>query len=357
MGLLYTKMKVFHFKEKIDSLPESVDKILAPIQIRIKPTNVCAHNCWYCAYRAENLQLGKDMVQANFIPKDKMLEIIDDIAAMGVKSVTFSGGGDPFHYPHFLDALKKLSMTKVKFATLTHGARLEGEVAEIFAQKGTWVRVSMDGWDDQSYSKYRRVPREEFSRVLDNMKRFKELKGKCYLGVSVVVDKENAAHLYELIEKLCNYSKVDSVKVSACIVSNIGSENNAYHKPLFEEVKKQLSRAIADFTKKGIEIYDAYHLLDDKFSKEYSWCPYLQIVPVIGADLNVYACHDKAYNFEEGLLGSIKTARFKDFWFSEKDKFFRIKPSLNCNHHCMMNANNKMILDYLNADKGHLEFV
>ncbi len=79
MGLLYTKMKIFHYMEKIDSLPKNTDKIMAPIHIRIKPTNVCNHNCWYCAYRADNLQLGKDMVIKDYIPEKKMMEIIDDI--------------------------------------------------------------------------------------------------------------------------------------------------------------------------------------------------------------------------------------------------------------------------------------
>ena len=143
MGLLYTKMKIFHFKDKVDSLPRTVDKILPPIQIRIKPTNVCAHKCWYCAYRAENLQLGKDMKQTDHIPKQKMMEIIEDIVEMGGKSITFSGGGDPFHYPFFFVMVQKLSQTPVKFASLTHGARLQVEIAEVFARYGTWVRISI----------------------------------------------------------------------------------------------------------------------------------------------------------------------------------------------------------------------
>jgi len=52
MDKIYNHMKVFHFKEKIDSLPS--EKILPPIHIRIKPTNNCNHNCSYCAYRTEN---------------------------------------------------------------------------------------------------------------------------------------------------------------------------------------------------------------------------------------------------------------------------------------------------------------
>ena len=103
--VLYTKMKVFHFKEKVESLPISMDKIMPPVHIRIKPTNVCNHNRWYCAYKADNLQLGKDMVLKDYIPREKMMEILDDISEMNVKSVTFSGGGEPFCYPYLLESI------------------------------------------------------------------------------------------------------------------------------------------------------------------------------------------------------------------------------------------------------------
>ncbi len=35
MGSLYTKMKVFHFREKLHSLPDEVDDILPPLHVRI----------------------------------------------------------------------------------------------------------------------------------------------------------------------------------------------------------------------------------------------------------------------------------------------------------------------------------
>src|SRR5271169_2265587 len=191
MGLLYTKMKIFNFKEKLDSLPEEINEILPPIHIRIKPTNVCGHNCKYCAYRADNLQLGKDMNVSDYIPKEKMMEIMDDIEEMGVKAITFSGGGDPFCYPYLLDTAKRLSKTNIKFASLTNGSRLQEEIAEIFAHRATWLRISIDGWDDESYSSYRSVPYGEFSRVMKNMEDFKKIGGACYLGVSLIIDRRN----------------------------------------------------------------------------------------------------------------------------------------------------------------------
>ncbi len=356
MGLLYTKLKIFHFKEKLDSLPENTGKIMPPIHIRMKPTNVCGHNCWYSAYKVDSLKLGQGMQKKDFIPREEMMEIIDDIVEMGVKAVTFSGGGDPFYYPYLLDTVKELSKTTVKFAALTNGAKLCGEVAEIFAHYGAWLRISIDGWDDESYSQYRGVSKGEFSKVMKNMEDFKKIGGNCYLGVSVIVDKENAIHLYEFIKRIKDVG-VNSVKISPCVVSNDGVKNNEYHQPIFKNVKEQVKRATEDFASKNFEVFDSYHELDDKFNKEYDWCPYLQILPVIGADLNVYPCQDKAYNLDEGLIGSIKNQSFKDFWFSSKENFFKINPSKVCNHHCVANSKNKLVLEYLNADREHLGFV
>ncbi|MDI6703320.1 MAG: radical SAM protein [bacterium] len=356
MGLLYTKMKVFHFKEKIDSLPYTTDKIMSPIHIRIKPTNVCNHNCYYCAYRVEDLQLGKDMIPRDYIPKEKMMEIIDDIEEMGVKAVTFSGGGEPFCYPYLLETVKKLSQSPVKFAALTNGSLLHGELAETFAHNAQWIRISMDGWDDKSYSEYRGVPDGEFTKIVTNIKNFKKYDGRCFLGVCIIVDRKNASYVWELMKRLKD-SGVNSVKIAPCIVSNNGRENNEYHKPIFDKVREQIARAFSELAEEGFEIFDSYHGQLETFEKDYTWCPYLQVLPVIGADLNIYPCQDKAYNLDEGLIGSIKNCRFKDFWFSDKNRFFKINPSVHCNHHCVANAKNKLILDYLNADREHLGFV
>ena len=349
-------MKIFHFKNKVDSLPEKIDKIIAPVHIRIKPTNICNHNCWYCSYKAENLQLGKDMKIRDQIPKEKMIEILDDIIEIGVKSVTFSGGGEPFCYPYLLAVVNKLSKSSIKFSCLTNGSLLQGELAEIFANKGTWLRISIDGWDKDSYARYRGVSKDEFGKVMNNMENFKKLGGKCYLGISLVVDRNNHLHIYDFIKRIKDIG-VDSIKVSPCVVADNSMENNRYHQPIFDKVKEQIEKATKELATEKFEISDAYHEPGKGFKKEYTWCPYLQINPVIGADLNVYPCHDKAYNLNEGLIGSVKDCRFKTFWLTNKSKFFKINPARHCNHHCVANEKNELILEYLNADKKHLAFV
>lgn len=356
MRPVYSELKIFHFKNKLDSLPMECPDIKAPIHIRIKPTNICNHNCHYCAYRNENLQLGQNMNKTDSIPRDKMMEIIDDLIKIDVKAVTFSGGGEPFCYPHLLEVVWKLSLSSIRFAAITNGSRLYGELAEQFARHAVWLRISMDGWDDDSYARFRGISGNEFSTVMNNLKGFKQLKGKCLLGVSVIVNRENAQHIFDLISDL-RHIGVDSVKISPCIVSNDGMENNRYHAPIFGKVREQVERCIRELGGPDFEVYDAYHELEKKFNKDYTWCPYQQILPVIGADLNVYPCQDKAYNIDQGVLGSIRNRSFMTFWFESKDTFFRINPSIHCRHHCVANTKNRMILDYLSLDQNHINFV
>ncbi|HOZ47124.1 MAG TPA: radical SAM protein [Candidatus Hydrogenedentes bacterium] len=356
MGLLYTQTKIFHFPEKLASLRRESGEILPPIHIRLKPTNACNHRCRYCAYTADNLQLGQDMSRADSIPRDKMRAIVEDIIAMGVKAVTFTGGGEPFCYPYLEETAGRLADSPVRFASLTNGSRLAGSVAEVFARHGTWIRVSMDGWDGPSYAAFRGVDEGEFDRVLNNMERFKAIGGPCYLGVNYVVGRENAPHVFAFIRRVRDLG-VDSIKLSPCIVSNNGAENNRYHAPFFADVDAQITRAQVEFQSDRFEIFNAYHRLQETFEKSYAWCPYVQILPVIGADLRVYTCRDKAYNLETGLVGSLETEGFRDFWMNGKDKFFRVRPSRDCNHHCGANAINQRILEYLDADREHLDFV
>lgn len=356
MGVVYSKIKVFHYPKKIDSLPRDNKLILAPISVRIKPTNICNHRCCYCAYRQDNLQLGKNMVADDQIPREKILEIIDDLISMGIKSVVFSGGGEPLCYPYLLETINKLAKGQIQFGALTNGSLLYQDIAEVFSKKGTWIRVSLDGWDDESYSRYRGVALGEFTKVINNMFEFKKKNGQCYLGVNLIVDQDNADHIYELVSRIKDVG-VNSVKISRRIVFDDDEKNNAYHRDFFVVARKNIDLVRQKLASSSFEVLDSYREVENSFKKEYDWCPYLQILPVIGADLNVYSCQDKAYNLKHGFIGTIKDKRFKDFWFLEKDKFFKINPSRVCNHHCVANEKNKIVLDYLNIDKNHIGFV
>ena len=354
MALLYNNLKFLRFQDHLEAI--RAGEVLAPVHIRIKPTNHCNHDCWYCAYKVDHLQLGGDMVEADMIPEEKMDEIIRDVIDMGVKAVTFSGGGEPLLYKTLPRVVQRLAEGGVRVASLTNGSNLKGRMAEAFARHATWIRISIDAWDDESYSKARGIKEKAFTQVVNNMRDFANLNSTCVLGISYIVTEENHTHLAEACA-LFKEVGVNHVKVSGVVVDNSGSVNNQYIAPIKDEVFAQIKTA------KGLNddrftVLDYYHELDERFDKKYTFCPMLQFLTVIGADLGVYSCQDKAYA-KLGHLGSIKERTFKDFWFSEENRqrVFSLDPSKECDHHCVAHAKNLAILEFLDIDRNHGMFV
>lgn len=354
MTKLYSNQKFLRYADHIAAFQER--RVVAPVHVRIKPFNHCNHDCWYCAYRVSNLQLGEDIDYKDKIPEAKMFEIVDDMIEMGVKAVTFSGGGEPLLYKPMPDVVRRLAAGGIRVATLTNGSNLKGKVADAFAEHGTWVRVSTDAWDDASFVKSRGVRDGDFTQLLKNMRDFTSRGSKCVLGVSFIVDKVNCEHLVEACALLKD-AGVNHVKFSGVVVSNSGAENNAYHSEISKTVTDQIRRA-SSLADENFSVINHYHELEDRFDKVYTLCPYLMFLTVIGADCKVYTCQDKAFT-EGGTLGSIKDRRFRDFWFSEENRarLFTLDPSKECTHHCVTHGKNEAIMELLAIDPEHGTFV
>ncbi|MBF0332438.1 MAG: radical SAM protein [Alphaproteobacteria bacterium] len=354
MARLYSNLKFLRFRDRLEAL--ETRRLAAPVHVRIKPINRCNHNCWYCAYRVDNLQLGDGMELTDRIPDAKMFEIVEDVVAMGVKAVTFSGGGEPLLYKPLPEVVDALAAGGVRIGCLSNGSNLRGRMAEAFARHATWLRVSIDSWDDASHTRHRGTPDGSFTQLVDNMRAFAASGTACVLGVSLIIGAENKDRIFEVCALMRDIG-VDHVKLSGVVVANSGAENNAYHARIKDEVAAQIARA-KTLSRDGFAVIDHYHDLDELFDKDYRSCPFLQFLTVIGADCKVYACQDKAYT-EAGLLGSIAQTRFRDFWFSEENhrRLFGIDPSRDCRHHCVAHAKNLVLHEILSTEPAHGVFV
>lgn len=300
--------------------------------------------------------MGQDMNEKDSIPTDKMRQISDDLISMGVRAVTFSGGGEPLLYKSLPETIERLALGGVKVATLTNGANLRGRVAKALADYATWVRVSVDAWDDDSYVASRGAGHGEFTKLLKNMNSFANSGTHCVLGVSFIISNQNFSHVPDACRKF-RAAGANHVKLSAVVVGNTLVENNAYFKSFYEHAAPYIkeARMLQD---ENFQVLDHFHETVDRFEKPYNTCPFLQFLTVIGADLNVYTCQDKAYT-TEGLLGSIKDKSFRNFWLSDENykQVRSIDPSVICHHHCVSHRKNLSLIEYLDLDDEHKVFV
>ena len=357
----YSDYKIFHVKEKIDSFINQ--EITAPIYVRIKPINLCNHGCFFCVYSTgfrvkdggeeEHIisEMHEDMREEDTMPTEKMYQILVDLAEIGTKAVTFSGGGEPLMHPDIVGFMQRTLDLGLDLSIITNGQNLVKERAEVLAN-AKWVRVSMDYTNGMQMKQFRNVPEKSFNSVINNIKKFAAIKNKdCDLAVNYIVHNKNYENLYEF-SKILKDAGVENVRYSPMYVPNFYE----YHEPIAEYVTNELAK-IQELTDETFTVNTTYNIApgtSHSHNRTYSRCYTMQTVPVIGADQKVYACHNKAYD-HNGEIGSIADKSFKELWFSEKTKDYLLKfnPKRKCLHECSADRKNIIINEFLDANNDN----
>lgn len=350
---VYSDLKIFHHTEKIRDL--LYGKRTAPIYIRIKPTNVCNQNCYYCGSKDDNVPEERTYNRKAMIPWKKMQEIMWDISDMGVKAVTFSGGGEPLIYPYIEDTLEIVREKNIDYSVITNGQALEGRKAELLAD-AKWICVSLESAHASTYERIRGV--NTFERVIQNIGDFIQKKNPfCTVGINCVVTKDNFQEIYDLC-KLMSKLGVDNIKLSPL---RLDGDIGEYHKPIQDRVKDQIKQAKEEFEDNKFKIIDKYDNdagLDVNYHKPYHRCMIQEVFTVIGADCKVYLCHQRAYT-KDGDIGSLEERSFKELWYAEDTikKVRELDACQECDFRCVFDERNILLNNLISIDKNHINFI
>jgi len=338
----YSDKKIVWFPEKLGSFISG--DVTAPIYVRIKPTNRCSHSCSWCIYRPEFADMHDTCNNKDEIPTDKLIEILVDLHEIGVKAVTFSGGGEPLLHPGIERAMEFCIGNSLNYSFITNGQNMKGMVAGLMAY-ASWIRVSMDYWDEESFVKSRGISGKFFTQIIQNISHMSTIKDKeCDLGVNFIVTKENYRHLEEVV-RLLKAIGVENVRFSPLWTK----EFKEYHFLISSEVKWKIKECLTLQTD-TFKVYSSYNL-DHLSERPYTKCYMNQVVPVIGADLNIYTCHNGAYQ-PNHIIGSIKDKLFSEVWFSPETRelFNAFDPCTTCNNmQCASDNKNILIRDILDC--------
>ncbi len=347
----YGQQKIIYHPEKLESFRDG--KVTSPIYVRVKPTNACNHRCFYCSYAEESGHILSERVDRDdYIPKDKMMELLNDFGEMGVKAITYSGGGEPLIYPYIEETIERASENGLCQSVITNGQRLDGRTAELLGSSD-WVRISADSPDGKIFAKTRRVPESWFGQLCNNIRKFSEIKEEgCELGVNYIATHLNYDRLYEAAE-LFKGLGVNHIRFFPRWLDE-GFEE--YHSDLREESQRQIERAkeLEDEEDGRFKVLDKYEdtfNLDGINERGYERCFILETVPVVAADCRVYDCHDRAYT-SDGEIGSVEKQSFRELWFSEetRDRFRNFDPRERCRHHCSFDSRNLFIKDMVEGN-------
>lgn len=357
MKNVYSAIKVFHHKALLDAMEKG--EIAAPLYIRMKPTNFCNHHCSYCSYGSGNpsqkTTIRDSVDHKDMIPRGKMMEIIEDMGRMGVKAVTFSGGGEPLTYPYMLEAVERMKVRNIDLSLISNGQLLCDEIAEAFSD-AKWVRISFDSPDAEEYARLRGITVRSYEKVVANIREFAKKKRKeCIFGANYVIGRDNYKRIYEAAKLLYELG-MDNVKFAA-IVDN----NRNYHISIKDEAIEQIQRAKEDFESDTFQIINNYESdwNDKNFSTQsFPTCYTCRMVTVIAADQKIYLCHTRAYD-SEAVVGDIRDKSFYEVWYSEetRSKLLGLDPQKECKNFCAFQERNQLIQAYFDVNYDHINFI
>jgi radical SAM protein with 4Fe4S-binding SPASM domain len=303
------------------------------------------HNCAYKSSFSGMHELSPDRESTwdgpvAELPTAKLLEVLDDFRDMGVKAVTYSGGGEPLMHPAIVTVMERTLELGIHLSIITNGQLLMAERAKTLG-RAKWVRVSVDYQNAQQMHEHRHVPERMFGALLNNLQNFARLKQpQCDLYLNYIVHKGNCESLTEAARLFFEVG-VENIRFSPVWTPDF----QAYHAPIRARVEQQLLE-IRQSLRLGQTVNTTYDLASSAHSIErgYHRCFFMEMVPVVAADGNVYACHNKAYD-AKGMIGTIRDKRFKALWFSpEAKEFFKtLDPTVMCRHQCANDGKNLFI--------------
>lgn len=341
----YSNKKIVWHPEKLQSF--RTGNITAPIYVRIKPTNRCNHSCHFCVYGSqirdtENpkipVTMHDNIVHKDQLSREELKTLIDDLVRIGVKCVTFSGGGEPLLHPDIVEVIDFANTSGLKTSIITNGSLLSGDRARVLGDS-EWVRVSMDYSNAEEFKASRGCGEDQFNKIINNMREFKS-NYRAELTVNYIVTRHN----WKTILKACELLQfVDNIRFSPVWTA----DQFGYHWPFYHNVKEEIRYAQNKFKTK---IYDGYNISKNDKERKIKSCYFWQISPVVGADGKIYACHNKAYA-NDAIVGDIREGGFEQAWFRSMEKMSCFDAQKTCKCQCANESKNIFINELLESSE------
>ncbi len=170
-----------------------------PIEVEIGLSGACNHRCIFCAVD----YMG---YQPNFLDTKIVLDTLKDLADRGLKSVIYSGEGEPLLHKDAPLIIAKTKEFGIDAALATNGVLLTREKAEICLHALTWIRFSIAAATEETYQKIQRGKTGDLGRVLKNLEDVVAIKRKkklhTTLGAQVLLLPENREEVVMLAKTL-----------------------------------------------------------------------------------------------------------------------------------------------------------
>lgn len=132
-----TGYKLIHHPDVLRKL--KYFRMAAPVSLQIAPTSQCNLNCIFCS--------NVNRTEHESINSTELVDFLSALRFIGLKSVEWTGGGDPTMYLHINELISLCSTLGLRQGMITNGVALDRNVKKECLDKLDWVRISMNCLD------------------------------------------------------------------------------------------------------------------------------------------------------------------------------------------------------------------
>ena len=360
--------KLIYHPERVAQLADagtdwSKHKKLRPIYAEISSSGACNHRCTFCSVD----YIGYKSV---FISRDTLVKFFTSASSIGLKSVMFAGDGEPLLNPEIIEIVQDAHRYGIDTSFTTNGVHLKERFIKEAMHLVSWIKVSMNAGDADSYEKIHRTSIKDFDKVWSNLEKAVSERSqanslaKTTLGIQSLILPDNYDSLDMLAKRASDYG-LDYIVLKP-YVHNIymlqpGYNDIDYTQKHYRETLLELkSKYETDHFKVVSRENALSKLVGD--TERYSTCwstPSLWFY--ISGDGSVYACgaHVGNPNF---LLGNINQQEIKEIWESDNRKncleYVQDKLDLNdCRRTCRMDEVNSYLSQVIENNPSHVNFI
>lgn len=348
---IYSENKMGWWYAREGKLPD------APKQVQLILSDLCNQDCHFCAYRmsgytSNELFAGESELAAyghnnpkRWIPTDRALAFVDEIAAAGSLAIQFTGGGEPTVHPEHEAVFERALGYGLRCALVSNGMKWSSKLISEILPRFDWVRVSVDAGDAQAYSTIRRVPANQWEKVWGHVtalsEAIKRTGSQTALGIGFVVTPQSFEGI-PLFATEASKRGAHNIRFSAMF----SPDDETPFLNIYNRV-----RTLINMTRQAhpeLVVHDNFGSRFEDLKQhrpDYGFCSYQYYTAYIGGDMKAYRCCVLAYN-KRGLVkgGDLTKRSFKEFWDSQerKDDLAALDPR-GCER-CQFNSKNRQLL-------------
>lgn len=322
-----------------------------PVSCEIDPSNLCNHDCVWCMYHSFRKE------KSEMIPDEIMFNLIRDLGKKRVKSITFTGGGEPLINPAVVEGLYKTREAGMEAGLVTNGGPMTAAICRAIIETCSFLRVSLDSASIDTHNKLHRPKnsdKDNFIQIIKNIKNLISLRKKkqsLTVGIAFLVHPLNYHEIYKA-SKLARDIGVDYIQIRPVYIPG-----GALSSRILSETEKLVRKSL-ELQTTNFKVFTILHRFDEviHLDRGYTTCLGHSLVGVVGADCNVYVCCQLRGN-PNFRFGNLKEKSFWKIWNSrEKQKVLR-KIDVNKCPPCRYSKYNELLEYLMDKERPHKNFL